>query len=78
MQKYDGKKALPDSSGNKGDSPKHHHWKYWLNGLIGYKLPRRVNIRKIARIIYEGRQRNEELTDARKRFMRRKGGKGKL
>lgn len=76
MQKYDGKKALPENSGNRGDSPKHHHWKYWLNGLIGYKLPGRADIRKIARIIYEGREKNRELTDERKRFMRRKAAKG--
>lgn len=77
MQKYDGKKALPDSSGNKGDNPKHHHWKYWLNGLIGYKLPHRADIRKLAKIIYAGRVKNEELTDERRRFMRRKGIKGR-
>jgi hypothetical protein len=77
MQKYDGKKALPDSSGNKGDDPKHHHWKYWLNGLIGYRMPGKVDIRKLAKIIYAGRVKNEKLTDERKRFMRRKGRKGR-
>ena len=77
MQKYDGKKALPDSSGNKGDNPKHHHWKYWLNGLIGYRMPKRIDIRKLAKIIWAGRVKNEKLTDERKRFMRRKGRKGR-
>jgi hypothetical protein len=77
MQKYDGKKALPDSSGNKGDNPKHHHWKYWLNGLIGYKMPKRIDIRKLGKIIEAGRVENEKLTDERKRFMRRKGSKGR-
>lgn len=77
MNKYDGKKALPDSSGNRGDAPKHHHWKYWLNGLIGYRLPKRVDIRKLGKIINEGRKKNVLLTDERKRFMRRKGRKGR-
>lgn len=77
MQQYDGKKPLPETSGNKGDSPKHHHWKYWLNGLVGYKLPRSVDIRKLGKIIRIGREKNDELALQRKNFMRRKGRKGR-
>lgn len=40
MNLYDGKRALPRGSGNRGDSPKHHRWQLWLHKLIGYEFPR--------------------------------------
>jgi len=72
MQKYDGKKDLPNSSGNRGDDPKHHHWKYWLNGLVGYVMPK-VDRFKVARLIYEGRQQNARMVRLRRNYMKRKG-----
>lgn len=73
MEQYDGKRALPESSGNKGDNPKHHHWKYWLNGLVGYRLPSGTNIRKMARVIREGREANEQRKRKLRNYMKRKG-----
>lgn len=66
MLQYDGKKQLPSTSGNRGDSPRHHHWKHWLKGLIGFSIPKGVGIRKLIKKIAEGRRQNEELK--RKRF----------
>lgn len=40
MNAYDGKKALPKGSGNRGDAPKHHKWNRWLSGLVGYEFDR--------------------------------------
>ena len=40
MSDYNGKKQLPLGSGNAGNAPKHHHWKKWLNGIIGYQFPK--------------------------------------
>ena len=71
MEQYDGEKELPATSGNKGDDPRHHHWRYWLNGLVGYVLPRHVDIRRLGRIIYEGRQKAQDASRNRKNYMRR-------
>ncbi len=54
MGQYDGKTPLPRSSGNVGDSPKHHHWKYWLNGIVGYEFPEDVSEMDLARRIVAG------------------------
>lgn len=40
MQQYDGIRALPRGSGNKGDAPKHHKWSEWMHGIIAYEFPR--------------------------------------
>jgi hypothetical protein len=72
MEQYDGKKALPSSSGNRGDDPKHHHWKYWLNGLVGYVLPRHVDIRRLGQIIHKGREKAQLEAQKRQNYMRRK------
>lgn len=75
MAQYDGKKALPKGSGNRGDNPKYHHWKLWLNGLVGYVLPKRQDVRKLGRIISQGRKANDERKRKLKNMMRRKGRK---
>ena len=36
MNRYDGIKPLPNSSGNAGDAPKTHKWDRWLTGVIAY------------------------------------------
>lgn len=72
MEQYDGVSPLPASSGNRGDSPKSHHWKYWLNGLVGYVLPRGQDVRKMAQIIREGRAANEERKRKLRNYMHRK------
>lgn len=72
MQQYDGKRELPKTSGNRGDDPKHHHWKKWLQGLVGFVIPQRVDIRKLGRIIQEGRRKNAAAVEVRKRMMRRR------
>ncbi|MHB8674566.1 MAG: hypothetical protein ACYDAK_12940 [Candidatus Limnocylindrales bacterium] len=38
MAKYDGKKPLPRSSGNRGDRPGAHKWEQWLFGVQGFRF----------------------------------------
>lgn len=75
MGQYDGKKPLPKTSGNRGDSPKSHHWKKWLDGIVGYVLPKRVDVRKLSQIIKKGREANEQRKRQERNFMKRKGRK---
>lgn len=77
MLQYDGKRELPSSSGNRGDSPKTHHWKYWLNGLIGYVVPDYVDIKQLSKMIKKGRDANKLLVADRQRYMRRVSRKGR-
>lgn len=71
MSQYDGKKALPSGSGNIGDSPKHHHWKYWLKGLVGFTIPKRMSIHDLMKKITHGRRQNDEQKRLRRNFERR-------
>lgn len=73
INRYDGKKPLPRGSGNKGDDPKAHHWKRWLEGMVAYKLPKGVDADMAATLIKQGM--DENAAEKRKRFnyMRRKG-----
>jgi hypothetical protein len=73
MEQYDGKSTLPESSGNKGDNPKHHHWKQWLRGLVGYILPGRQTPLRVMRLIDEGRLENDERKRKMRNFMKREG-----
>lgn len=75
INQYDGVKPLPRSSGNRGDNPKNHHWKKWLDGLVGYVLPKRVDVIKLSRMIREGREANEKAKRDLSNFMKRKGRK---
>lgn len=77
MGQYDGVKPLPKTSGNRGDSPKSHHWKKWLDGLVGYVLPKRVDVLKLSKIIKAGREANEQRKRAERNFMKRKSVKRK-
>ena len=77
MEQYDGVSPLPQGSGNKGDNPRSHHWKYWLNGLVGYVLPRGQDVRKMAQIIRAGRAANEERKRKLRNYMTRKSEKGR-
>lgn len=68
MAKYDGRKPLPDSSGNRGDSPKSHHWKLWLEGMVGYRFtPGGTNKRLLQDIEQARRERRLERDRMRKR-----------
>lgn len=72
MSKYDGKKPLPSTSGNKGDNPKHHHWRYWLNGLVGYVIPKgHRNMIKMAKRIKEGREAVQDKNRELRNYMKR-------
>ena len=75
MGQYDGRKQLPKTSGNRGDKPKNHHWKKWLDGLVGYILPKRVDVRKLSRIIKAGRDANQKHKREQINFMKLKGRK---
>lgn len=73
MDQYDGRKAIPKGSGNYGDDPKKHHWRIWLNGLIGYHIPQRADRAALRKAISRGRAENRELKRKRRNLMRRKG-----
>lgn len=75
MGQYDGVKSIPRGSGNRGDNPKNHHWKKWLDGLVGYILPKRVDVMKLSKIIREGREANKQANREQLNFMKRKGRK---
>lgn len=47
MNKYDGKKPLPKTSGNRGDKPEKHHWSIWLAGLTAYNFKNRGNPQRL-------------------------------
>lgn len=74
MEQYDGRKELPAGSGNKGDSPKHHHWKSWLEGLVGYKLRSGMNVKQMMQTIRKGRQANQQFKRERDNYFKRKKG----
>lgn len=71
MAQYDGKKQLPGSSGNRGDAPKHHHWKFWLKGLVGYSIPHKATPNDLMKAIVRGRKLNNELKRLRANLERR-------
>lgn len=75
MHQYDGVKGLPRSSGNYGDAPMHHHWKYWLNGVVGYVFPKKMDINKIQKQISEGMaeaKRRREMQDKKMKSVKRR------
>lgn len=75
MNQYDGVKALPRSSGNAGDAPESHHWKYWLNGVVGYLFPKKLDSTKMMKQIYKGMQdakARREVQDKKMRSVRKK------
>ena len=76
MTMYDGKRTLPSTSGNRGDNPKHHNWRLWLDGLVGYRFGNADPI-DIARRIVEGRKKNLRQRKKRTDFLKRSGRKGK-
>lgn len=78
MHTYDGKRALPRGSDNRGDSPKYHKWDQWLDGLVGYAFSKKLDLKKMASMLREGREKNKKLRAARRRYMRRKGRVGRL
>lgn len=73
INRYDGKKPLPKDSGNYGDSPRAHHWRRWLEGMVGYKLPKGVSEDRAAELIAKGMEENRRNKMDRYNFMRRKG-----
>lgn len=75
MHQYDGKRELPRGSGNRGDSPRHHHWKLWLEGVVGYVLPKRTDVKRLTQIIREGRKANEERKRQLNNYMKRKNAR---
>ena len=54
MMQYDGRKQLPNSSGNRGDAPKHHRWQLWLEGIVGYSFPKSTDTNQMQRAITSG------------------------
>lgn len=72
MAQYDGKKALPKGSGNAGDNPKHHHWSQWLEGMIGYIIPKSRSRMDVQRTISKGIKAAKERKREMDNFLRRK------
>lgn len=79
MNQYDGKKPLPRGTGNVGDDPASHHWKYWLNGVIGYIFPKKIDYMKLARKIDKGMSDAKDRREVQDKKMRsvRKSSKKK-
>lgn len=75
MIKYDGKKPLPDSSGNRGDDPQFHKWDLWLDGIIGYINNSNMSVKEMRRMIKKGREQNEERRRKMMNYLKRKGRK---
>jgi len=75
MGQYDGVQPLPKTSGNRGDAPKYHKWDQWLDGIVGYVLPKRVDVLKLSKIIRAGREANAENKRKKRNYLKRKGRK---
>lgn len=54
QHRYDGVNPLPRNSGNYGDSPEEHHWEQWLRGVVGFSVPRGVDVLKLNRQVNQG------------------------
>lgn len=77
MARYDGRRALPASSGNRGDSPKAHNWRNWLTGVIAYKFKNRANAGQLLRAMQAAKDKRRRDKDAaRQRAKRAKQAKG--
>lgn len=72
MHLYDGVKALPRSSGNSGDHPSSHHWKYWLNGVVGFVFSKKLDIGRIQKQITQGMQAAKERRKVQDKKMKSK------
>lgn len=77
MMQYDGKTPLPQGSGNAGDKPKYHHWKYWLNGVVGFSFPKGINTSDMQRAITQGMKKAKANRAAADKVMKSKKGQGK-
>lgn len=73
MSLYDGVKQLPRSSGNSGDDPRYHHWKQWLNGVVGFIFSKRLDVSRIQKQIIQGMQAAKERRKQQDKAMKRKG-----
>lgn len=71
IHRYDGKKPLPASSGNRGDNPKNHKWNQWLEGLIGYEVMENIDFKILAKRIEKGRKKAQDNKKERDNYMRR-------
>jgi hypothetical protein len=70
MEKYDGVSELPQTSGNRGDSPENHHYEQWLHGLVAYEVDEitREDMRQYLRV---GERENKKLRKARRAMRKR-------
>lgn len=73
MHKYDGKTPIREGK-HRNDRPRDHHWKYWLDGLIGY-IPTQygMSIKEMRQLINKGRKENDERRRKVKNFLKAKG-----
>lgn len=69
MQQYDGVSPLPRGSGNSSDDPASHHYKYWLNGVVGFEFNKRIDPHEMAKQVYKGMQAHKEKRAAQDRKM---------
>lgn len=72
MMQYDGKKALPNSSGNRGDAPQHHKWQLWLEGIVGYSFPKSTDTNAMMWAIATGMKKAKERRAKQDRDMKSK------
>lgn len=71
IHRYDGRKPLPASSGNRGDDPSSHKWNKWLVGLVGYEMRENLDFKMLAKRIEKGRKKAQDNKKERDNYMRR-------
>jgi hypothetical protein len=67
MNKYDGKKELPASSGNRKNDPLEHNWRSWLHGVQAVTYKRR-SVREEKRVQVEFEREREKLQRINKKL----------
>lgn len=72
MFKYDGRKEIPRSSGNRGDKPSAHHYSRWLFGVQGFRFAPQTKHGPVLDAISQG---NAKLR-RRRAAMRKKAKRG--
>lgn len=64
MARYDGIKPIPETSGNRGNDPAHHHWSKWLTGINAYTFKKGGTLNRLD--LDHERHKNERKRQARR------------
>lgn len=71
MAKYDGKRELPSTSGNRNDKPSDHHHSKWLNGVIAYQYGKGDSVKNRDKVLFTAEQQRRKLEKLRAAYRRR-------